>query len=93
MKNPAWVNIVNRAVALGVIPYGEGYTVRFTVFHEADCLSNDVNDLIEQGLAPAGYPADQCCNCTPVIMWREACDPIDEFNIIIDKSGSKDGLI
>lgn len=91
--NSPWVNIVKRAVALGVIPYGEGHTVRFTIFHHEDCLSNDGESLIDQGIIPHDFPCDQLCNCTPYIMWREVCDPIDHFNIIIDKSSSKGGLI
>jgi hypothetical protein len=91
--SPPWVNIVKRAVALGVIPYGEGYTVRFTIFHSADCLSNDVIELQELGLIPHDFDESQVCNCKPCIMWREVCDPVDHFNIIIDKSSSTNGLI
>ncbi len=91
--NPPWVNIVKRAVALGVIPYGDGHTVRFTIFHTADCLSNDVVELQKAGHLDPEFEADKICNCKPWIMWREVCDPIDHFNIIIDKSNSKGGLI
>lgn len=90
---PPWVNIVKRAVALGVIPYGEGYTVRFTIFHAGDCMSCDALSLKEQGIIPEDFPEDQLCDCTPAVMWREVCDPVDHFNIIIDKSSSKGGLI
>lgn len=91
--NPSWVNIVNRAVALGVIPYGDGHTVRFTVFHHEDCMANEILRLQQEGVIDCNFSPDRACNCTPAIMWREVCDPFDQFNIIIDKSNSKGGLI
>ena len=91
--NPPWVNIVKRAVALGTIPYGDGHTVRFTIFHHEDCLAGIIMELQERGELPEDFSADQACNCKPCIMWREVCEPLDQFHIIIDKSNSTNGLI
>jgi hypothetical protein len=88
-----WKAIVNRAVALGVIPCGEEHTVRFTVFHQAKCMTHDAAALQAAGDIDCDFDVSVVCDCKPWIVWREVCDPIEQFNIIIDKSNSKCGLI
>jgi hypothetical protein len=86
-----WENMISRAVALGVMPFGEDHTIRFSVYHEPDCSSQ--YSAYTPGNSGEWVKSKCYCTCRPMIMWREVCEPVEEIHILIDKSSSTNGAI
>ena len=88
-----WISIVERAIELGVLPEDSDKTVSFHVIHQHDCAGSFVHWLLKHGYYFLTPPEESICDCKPIIFWRKACDPLDQFNIIVDRSNSMRGLI
>lgn len=79
---PNWVDMMNRASALGVFDSGAS---TFEVVHEPGCLSC----LVAKEAERQGFKcvtADLACNCRPHILWMNIGAPSEMIHILVDRS-------